>query len=212
MLGPVTIDPSWQAKAGQGFDPAGFAIDWQAKQATCPQGNLSRKWKPTQDRGDTRSFASNLANTTVAMSLPQPLYDSHHQPTSIRGASTRSICSHSSGASASTHPGIQKVLCHSSGIEGTISQGVRAFGMRRSRYIGRPNPFQQNTPLGLTALPTDTVEVTDPTHPLYGLSFPLIGITVKQRLGRVCLVWLHPGIERAIPVRATNLAGELHVP
>jgi hypothetical protein len=70
------------------------------------------------------------------------------------------------------------------------------------------NPFQQNTPLGLTARPTDTVEVTDPTHPLYGLSFPLIGITVKQRLGRVCLVWLHPGIERAIPVSATNLAGE----
>ncbi len=74
------------------------------------------------------------------------------------------------------------------------------------------NPFQQNTPLGLTALPTTTVEVTDPTHPLYGLSFPLIGVTVKQRLGRVCLVWLHPGIERAIPVRATNLAGEPHVP
>src|SRR6266568_3868956 len=70
------------------------------------------------------------------------------------------------------------------------------------------NPFQQNTPLGLTALPTDTVEVTDPTHPLYGLSFPLIGITVKQRLGRVCVVWLHPGIERAIPVSATNLAGQ----
>src|SRR5439155_13776982 len=74
--------------------------------------------------------------------------------------------------------------------------------------LGKLNPFQQNTPLGLTALPTDTVEVTDPTHPLYGLSFPLIGVTVKQRLGRVCLVWLHPGIERAIPVRATNLAGE----
>jgi hypothetical protein len=73
------------------------------------------------------------------------------------------------------------------------------------------NPFQQNTPLGLTALPTDTVEVTDPTHPLYGLSFPLIGITVKQRLGRVCLVWLHPGIERAIPVNATNLASEPYV-
>jgi hypothetical protein len=70
----------------------------------------------------------------------------------------------------------------------------------------KPNPFQQNTPLGLTALPTDTVEVTDPTHPLYGLSFPLIGITVKQRLGRVCVVWLYPGIERVIPVSATNLA------
>lgn len=77
--------------------------------------------------------------------------------------------------------------------------------------LERKNPFQQNTPLELTALPTDTVEVTDPTHPLYGLSFPLIGITVKQRLGRVCLVWPHPGIERAIPVSATNLASEDHV-
>jgi hypothetical protein len=77
--------------------------------------------------------------------------------------------------------------------------------------LARTNPFQQNTPLGLTALPTDTVEVTDPTHPLYGLSFPLIGVTVKQRLGRVCLVWLHPGIERAIPVRATSLASEPHI-
>jgi hypothetical protein len=75
-----------------------------------------------------------------------------------------------------------------------------------------PTLFQQNTPLGLTALPTDTVEVTDPTHPLYGLSFPLLGITVKQRLGRVCLVWLYPGIERVIPVAATNLAGESRVP
>src|SRR5215469_12080122 len=74
--------------------------------------------------------------------------------------------------------------------------------------LGRLNPCQQNTSLELTALPTDTVAITDPTHPLYGLSFPLIGITVKQRLGRVCLVWLHPGIERAIPVSATNLAGE----
>jgi len=73
------------------------------------------------------------------------------------------------------------------------------------------NLFQQNTPLGLTALSTDRVEVTDPTHPLYSLSFPLIGVTVKQRLGRVCLVWLHPGIERAIPVSATSLASEPHV-
>jgi len=74
--------------------------------------------------------------------------------------------------------------------------------------LGKSDPFQQNTPLGLTALPTDTVAITDPTHPLYGLSFPLIGVTVKQRLGRVCLVWLHPGIERAIPVSATSLASE----
>jgi hypothetical protein len=65
---------------------------------------------------------------------------------------------------------------------------------------------QQNTPLKRTALPTDTVKVTDPTHPLYGLTFPLIGITTKPRLGRVCVVWLYPGIERIIPFAATSLS------
>src|SRR5258708_29379043 len=101
------------------------------------------------------------------------------------------------------------------GVPGEIPQPIR---QRRHHFesgfvplvfvavaiVAWRNPLQQNTPLGLTALPTDTVEVTDPTHPLYGLSFPLIGITVKQRLGRVCLVWLHPGIERAITGSATN--------
>src|SRR5262249_55295627 len=70
----------------------------------------------------------------------------------------------------------------------------------------------QTTPLKLTALPTDTVEVTDPTHPLYGLTFPLIGVTTKPRLGRVCVVWLYPGVERIIPLTATSLADPLPGP
>ena len=72
--------------------------------------------------------------------------------------------------------------------------------------LGSPKQVQQTTPLQLTALPTDTVEVTDPPHPLYGLTFPLVGITTKQRLGRVCVVWLYPGVERVIPLAATSLA------
>jgi hypothetical protein len=64
----------------------------------------------------------------------------------------------------------------------------------------------ETTPLTITALPTDTVTVTDPTHPLSGRTFPLVGVTTKQRLGRVCVVWLHPGVERVIPVAATTLA------
>src|SRR5215210_6577491 len=68
-------------------------------------------------------------------------------------------------------------------------------------------PTEETTPIGLTALPTETVEVVDPTHPLYGLTLPLLGVTVQQRLGRVCRVWLHPGIERAIPIVATDRGG-----
>jgi len=56
------------------------------------------------------------------------------------------------------------------------------------------------------ALLHETVTVTDPTHPLCGLTLPLVGITVMQRLGRVCIVELYPGIERAIPFAATSRA------
>ena len=55
--------------------------------------------------------------------------------------------------------------------------------------------------------PTEQIEVTDPTHPLYGLTLPCLGLTNKQHLGRVCVVWLAPGIERLVPVSATSLVG-----
>ena len=38
LLGPVAEDHSWQAKADNGFAAAQFVIDWDAKQAICPQG------------------------------------------------------------------------------------------------------------------------------------------------------------------------------
>lgn len=56
------------------------------------------------------------------------------------------------------------------------------------------------------------IEVVDPTHPLYGLTLPCLGITTKQLLGRVCIVWLAPGIERLIPVTSTNLVPPLAPP
>jgi hypothetical protein len=52
----------------------------------------------------------------------------------------------------------------------------------------------------------DTVEIVDPAHPLYGKTLPLVGLTTRQRLGRVAVVWLYPGVERCVPLSATDLA------
>ena len=38
IVGPVSLDTSWQAKAGRGYDRAGFTVDWDARTSTCPQG------------------------------------------------------------------------------------------------------------------------------------------------------------------------------
>src|SRR5215471_15511724 len=98
------------------------------------------------------------------------------------------------------------------GLKGRCRRGCGPLGSAALAIGDCRKQVHQTTPLQLTALPTDTVEVTDPTHPLYGLTFPLIGVTTKQRLGRVCVVWLYPGVERVIPLAATSLAGSALLP
>jgi hypothetical protein len=85
-----------------------------------------------------------------------------------------------------------------------VSDAVVCAGLGTADWRKRSH---QHTPLTLTALPIDTVTVTDPLHPLYGLTCPLLGVTTKQRRGRVCVVWLYPGVARVIPATATDLAG-----
>jgi hypothetical protein len=90
--------------------------------------------------------------------------------------------------------------------------GVHYLGCGGRATSGWPKRSHQHAPLTLTALPPDTVTVTDPLHPLYGLTCPRIGVTTKQRRGRVCVVWRYPGVERVMPVTATDLAGRAPLP
>lgn len=44
ITGPVAEDPSWQARAGTGFDKAHFAVNWDGQVVTCPSGKQSISW------------------------------------------------------------------------------------------------------------------------------------------------------------------------
>jgi transposase len=145
LLGPVTSSPSWQARAGQGFDHAGFTIDWQAKQATCPQGNISRKWTLKQDRtapeviriqfGKQDCLACPCrSQCTMATSNPRQLVvRPQAQFEAIQAARQRQHTQE-----------FKERYAIRAGIEGTISQGVRAFDLRRSRYIGLAKTHAQH--------------------------------------------------------------------
>jgi transposase len=50
LMGPVAADPSWQAKAGEGFDKASFLINWEQETVTCPAGKKNYSWLPNGDR------------------------------------------------------------------------------------------------------------------------------------------------------------------
>src|SRR5215813_3167699 len=68
------------------------------------------------------------------------------------------------------------------------------------------NPNQITTPIGHRFSSDQTITVLDPRHPLCGQTLPLVAITYHTQLGRCCVVWLRPHVERLVPVQATNLA------
>ena len=49
LAGPARADERWQAREGKGFAAADFDVDWERKEATCPQGARSASWTPARD-------------------------------------------------------------------------------------------------------------------------------------------------------------------
>jgi hypothetical protein len=49
LLGPPLGSYSHQCQVGQGYDLGAFLIEWETKQARCPQGQASVKWTPGWD-------------------------------------------------------------------------------------------------------------------------------------------------------------------
>src|SRR5262249_46110165 len=61
IVGPVAEDPSWQARAGAGFDKGSFAVDWDRRVVTCPAGKESISWLPHTDRQSGMAFEARFA-------------------------------------------------------------------------------------------------------------------------------------------------------
>src|SRR5438132_10364940 len=56
----------------------------------------------------------------------------------------------------------------------------------------------------MTEYEHEIVTVIDPRHPLCGQSFRLLGIAMKNQLGRCCVVLDHAGRERNLPIIVTD--------
>ncbi len=138
LIGPVAQDTSWQARDGHSFDKSQFTINWQAQQVTCPMDKLSRYWIPTHDRhgkdvihikfnpADCKVCASRtLCTQSKAGARMLAIHPDQEQHQALQRARVRQKA-----------PDFKSKYAKRAGIEGTISQGVRGFDLRRSRYIG----------------------------------------------------------------------------
>jgi len=123
-------------RAQDGFALTDFTIDWKAQQVSCPQGKKSVSWRtintPSGPRIQAQFSRTECGDCTVRHNCTPP--------TSTR----RQLQFHLQDEYEALHaararmrdPAWLQRYHRRAGAEGTLSQGVRAFGMRRSRYIG----------------------------------------------------------------------------
>jgi transposase len=145
VIGPVAINGSWQAKEAHGFDNTHFLIDWEKQEVTCPQGNISQKWDVRQnktgldivyarfDKNDCLACPVRSQCTRSATSPRQILFHQQERHEAIQATRKRQ-----------TTKEFKDRYAKRAGIEGTISQGVRAFDLRVSRYLGREKTHLQH--------------------------------------------------------------------
>jgi transposase len=146
LVGPTRKDYRGLASQDMGFDAGHFPIDWEHHQATCPEGHTSSSWTPARDK---------WKNEVIKIKFSM---------TDCQQCPSRSLCTRSSRYSRRTvtirpqeqyqalmqRRGEEKtkeftqIYAKRAGIEGTISQGIRTMGLRRSRYIGQEKTHLQH--------------------------------------------------------------------
>jgi len=137
LRGPARPNPNWQAKVEGAYTLADFVVDWERQQVHCPQGRTATSWAERIDatgtpyiqvrfrQQDCRGCAAR-AGCTQAPEAPRTL--KLHPQAQYEALQTARAWY----ASAEGQQGYKR----RAGIEGTLSQGVRAFGLRRTRYWG----------------------------------------------------------------------------
>jgi transposase len=137
IIGPVAADPSWQAREATGFDNSAFTIDWAARAATCPRGKRSTKWHPDRDWTGQEVIQIRFApKDCQACEVRSACTRAKTQPRTLLVRPQLYHEALQTMRQQQTTAEFQAHYAARAGIEGTLSQGVRAFGMRRSRYIG----------------------------------------------------------------------------
>jgi transposase len=136
LVTPLLADNSPQARAGEGYDQSAFAIDYDARTVTCPQGATSASWTPTRLRGHdvisvrfrvttcrpcpVRQLCTTATRTGRQLTIP---------PRELHDVITRARA----GQTAQQWRDDYK---RRAGAEATISQAITTTGCRRTRYRG----------------------------------------------------------------------------
>ena len=135
--GPVAADPSGQAREATGVDHSAFTSDGETHPATCPPGHQSRTWPPDTDVAGQDVIHIRVAKTDGQACPMRPACPRANAAPRTLTVRTQGDHEGLQAARQRQRTGeVQEQYAQRAGIAGPRSQGVRAFGLRRSRYLG----------------------------------------------------------------------------
>ncbi len=138
VIGPVGERGSRKGRGQDFYTKEQFLIDWEKEEVTCPEGKTSKKWTEKQQENgkieirarfgqtECRLCAARSRCTSAAVNPRQVVLHPREQHEALVAAREQQ-----------TTKAFQERYATRSGIEGTISQGVRANDLRTSRYLGQ---------------------------------------------------------------------------
>jgi transposase len=135
LIAPLLADTSAQARAGHGYARADFAVNYDARAVTCPQGKTAASWTPCTQHGKDAIVATFSASdcgpcpargqcTTGTRRQLSPL------PRDLAQAQA-------AARTAETTIPFKADYARRAGVEGTMHQAT-SHGARRARYRGLP--------------------------------------------------------------------------
>ncbi|WP_329327006.1 transposase [Streptomyces mirabilis] len=131
LVGPIRARSTRQSRKGTVFHREAFTINWDAKEVTCPEGNVSRRWStppslapyvnvefaPDDCRQGAVKTACTRTDARKVTFLPRDLYDIQSE----------------SRTEQQTQEWLTRYSLRAA-IESTISEFVNGHGMRQCRY------------------------------------------------------------------------------
>jgi hypothetical protein len=136
LVTPMLADTSPQARAGEGFDRSGFAVDWPARTVTCPQGKTSTWWTPASQRG------TDVIVVKYAGEVCQPCPAKAKCTTATHGGRQLTLRPQpvqqalDAARAEQTTKQWQTRYARRAGVESTIAQATKVTDTRRARYRG----------------------------------------------------------------------------
>jgi transposase len=146
VVGLLSANSGWQSRAATGYGLEAFELDWEAQKARCPQGSHSVRWTPGHDvSGDPVVRIRFHGPTCRACEVRSRCTAAKDQP---RQLTVRPQAQHEAIQAARQRQETEVFKAQyalRAGVESSLSQGVRRFDLRRSRYIGLARTQLQQT-------------------------------------------------------------------